>query len=214
MPELDFAVEGVEAEAFAAVPTLNFALRIKAPGQSVRHVALNTQVRIEPARRGYGAGEHERLSELFGERQRWGQTLRSFLWAHVALAAPAFEEECVATLPLPCSRDFDIAATKYFEGLADGEIPLSFHFSGSVFYDDADGALQIAQIAWTKDADFAMPAALWRGLMDRYYPGAVWLRVPSEVFERLGRYKRRRGFTDWSQALASLVPEETLEPAP
>ena len=34
--------------------------------------------------------------------------------------------------------DFNIAATKYFDGLDDGEVPLEFLFSGSTFYRDED----------------------------------------------------------------------------
>lgn len=217
MPDLAFTVEAVEAERFAVTPTLLFTLRITA-SQPVRNVALRTQIRIEPTRRGYAAGDHERLSELFGEPVRWGQTLRSFLWAHVDLPVPAFEDACVVRLPVACSHDFDIAATKYFHGVGEGDIPLSFLFSGAVFYDDEDGRLQIGQIPWSKEARFALPSASWRALMARYYPDTTWLRVRHDLFERLGRYKRRHGFADWGQALDSLipadVPDDASEPAP
>ncbi|HEX3917325.1 MAG TPA: DUF6084 family protein [Caulobacteraceae bacterium] len=206
MPDLDFSIEGVEIERFAMAPTLLFALRIASRGEPVRNIALSCQVRIEPARRGYEAGDHERLSELFGEKQRWGQTLRGFLWDHVNVPTPAFEGSCVVKLPLACSHDFNIAATKYFHGLRSGDAPLSFLFSGAVFYDGADGALQIGQIPWSKDASFALPVATWRELMARHYPDTTWLRVPNDLFERLGRYKRERGFTDWGAALDSLIP--------
>jgi hypothetical protein len=165
-------------------------------------------------RRVYGPDDHERLGELFGEPSRWGQTLRSFLWDHVDLPVPAFEAECVVKLPVTCSHDFDIAATKYFHGVVDGDIPLSFLFSGAVFYDDRDGRLQIGQIAWSKDAAFALPSATWRALMVRYYPDTTWLRVPHDLFDRLSRYKRRHGFTDWGKALDSLIPDDALESAP
>ncbi len=213
MPELDFRIEAVEAEPFAAVPTLLFSLRILS-GQPIRNITLRAQIRIEPTRRGYSTGDHERLSELFGETSRWGQTLRSFLWDHVDLPIPAFETECVVKLPVTCSSDFDIAATKYFHGLDDGDIPLSFLFSGAVFYDDNDGRLQIGQIAWSKDASFPLPSATWRALMARYYPDTTWLRVRHDLFERLGRYKRRHGFTDWGKALDSLIPKDALESTP
>jgi len=213
MPRLDFTVEGVEPERFAVTPTLLFALRIQA-SQPIRNIALRTQIRIDPARRSYAAGEHEQLSELFGDPSRWGQTLRSFLWDHVDLPIPAFESECVVRLPVTCSHDFDVAATKYFHGIGDGDVPLSFLFSGAVFHDAPDGRLQIEQVAWSKTASFALPSAAWRTLMTRYYPDTTWLRVRHDLFERLGRYKRRHGFTDWGQALDSLIPDETREPAP
>jgi hypothetical protein len=212
MPELDFKIEDVNIEPFAAVPTLTFDLRIGSPDRAIRNIALASQIRIEPARRGYGPAEQERLSELFGETRRWGQTLRGFLWDHVNLPVAPFETECVVKLPLACSYDFNIAATKYFHGLDEGVAPLSFLFSGAVFYDDADGYLQIGQIAWTKDASFNLPIAIWRKLMAQYYPDTTWLQVPNALFERLSHYKRANGFTDWEKALSSLIGAATLEP--
>jgi hypothetical protein len=213
MPDLEFRIEAAEPEPFAAVPTFMFSLRILS-SEPIRNITLRCQIRVEPARRGYAGDDYERLSELFGETSRWGQTLRSFLWDHVDLPVPGFETTCVVKLPVTCSNDFDIAATKYFHGVGDGDIPLSFLFSGAVFYDGPDGRLQIGQIAWSKDASFSLPSATWRALMARYFPDTTWLRVRNDLFERLGRYKRRRGFTDWANALDSLIPDDLLESAP
>jgi hypothetical protein len=47
---------------------------------------------------------------------------------------------------VPCTFDFDLAATKYFPALGSGEIPLCVMFSGTVFYQSEDGALQIAHV--------------------------------------------------------------------
>ena len=212
MPDLDFKIEDVDIEPFAAVPTLTFSLRILARDRPIRNIALTSQIRIEPARRGYVPGEQERLSEMFGEKQRWGQTLRGFLWDHVNLPVPPFDTECVVKLPLACSYDFNIAATKYFHGLDEGVAPLSFLFSGAVFYDDVDGHLQIGQIAWNKDASFSLPIATWRKLMAQYHPDTTWLQVPNDLFDRLSHYKRVNGFTDWEKALSSLIGAATLEP--
>ena len=56
-----------------------------------------------------------------------------------SLQLPAFETECIAKMPVACSFDLDVAAVKYFYGLEDGAAPLSFLFSGTVFYLDPDG---------------------------------------------------------------------------
>jgi hypothetical protein len=211
MVELDFRIEDVEVERFALTPTLLFGLRILARAP-IRNIALRCQIRIEPTRRGYEAEDQERLSELFGEKQRWGQTLRSFLWDHVDVPVPAFEGECRLKMPVACSHDFNIAATKYFYGLGDGDVPLSFLLSGAVFYDDADGRLQIGQIAWSSEANFALPVATWQALMAQYYPETTWLRIRHDLFDRLYRYKREKGFTDWEQTLDSLIPRDVLVP--
>ena len=60
-------------------------------------------------------------------------------------------------LPVPCTYDFNVAATKYFYALEEGDIPLLFLFSGTIFYAADDGALQVAQISWDKEAPFRLP---------------------------------------------------------
>lgn len=207
MVDLDFAVETALVEAYSAAPLLVFRLRVtnRTPALKVQNVMLNCQIRMEPTRRAYDGDEKERLVELFGEPERWGQTLRSFLWTHASVSVPRFDQECRADLPAPCSFDFNIAATKYFHGLTNDEAPLSFLFSGSVFYRDADGELQIDQISWTKEASYRLPVSLWQSMMDQYYPQSAWLRLNRDMFEQLYRYKRQKGLATFEHALQDLL---------
>jgi Family of unknown function (DUF6084) len=216
MVELDFAMQDVKVEDHAMSPTLLFMLRVtnNTPDLAVRNVMLNCQIRIESTRRNYSPPEHDRLSDLFGEPERWGQTLNSFLWTHGSLAVPAFEGECVATLPVPCSYDFNVAATKYFYGLENGDVPLNLLFSGSVFYRDVEGQLQIGQISWTKESAYRLPVAVWRNMMERYYPQCNWLCLRREAFEQLYRYKRQKGLPSFEHALHDLLDAKTVSVAP
>ena len=151
MPDLRFQVEGAEVTPFAMVPLLTFRLRVTnaSPDETIHNVVLRCQIQIEATRRHYGADEEARLRDLFGEPERWGQTLRAMLWTHASVVVPPFTGETTAELPVACTYDFNIAATKYFYALEEGEIPLDFLFSGSVFYQDGDGALQVAPISWS-----------------------------------------------------------------
>lgn len=205
MPELNFRVEGVEAVRFAATPLLNFQLRVDADWP-IHTIALRAQIRIEPARRRYRESEQRRLLDLFGEPERWGQTLGSVLWTHVNLVVPSFRESTMVELPAPCTFDFNVAYAKYFGGLEDGEVPLTFLFSGTVFYQAEDGALRIAQIPWSKEAEFAMPVAVWKEMMDLHYPNTAWLCLRRDVFERLHQYKIERGIPTWEQTVESILP--------
>lgn len=208
MVDLDFTAIGVEIERFAAAPTLLFKTRIANGNEdiAVKNVALVCQIRIEATRRSYAAEDHERLVELFGEKKRWSETLRSMLWTHASLQVPAFDGETVVNLPVECSFDFNVAATKYFYGLEGGEVPLSFLFSGTVFYRDADGGpLQMDQISWSKETGYRLSVKLWQDLMDHYYPASAWLRIDREVFDAIYRYKRLHGFTTWDKTLLSLL---------
>lgn len=214
MVDLDFAVEGAEVEAYAAAPLLRFALRLtnRTPAIAVENVDLRCQIRIEPVRRRYEATEADRLTELFGGRERWGETLKSLLWTHAEVAVPRFTTQTRVDLPVPCSYDFNLAATKYFHGLEAGEVPLTLLFSGSVFYRDEEAQLQIEQISWSKEAGYRLPVAVWRRMMDQYYPGVVWLALAGEAFERLHAFRRRRGYATWEQALDALLAEPATQP--
>lgn len=210
MVDLDFVAENVEVEPYAAAPTLLFKVRVtnRTPGVKIANVALLCQVRIEATRRRYAAADHERLVELFGEKHRWSDTLRSMLWTHTSVQVPAFEGDRVISLPVECSYDFNVAATKYFYGLEGGEVPLVLLFSGTVFYRNDDDTLQMDQISWSKETSYRLPVQLWQKLMDVYYPNTAWLRIDHDVFEALYGYKRRMGYTTWEKALLSLLERQ------
>jgi uncharacterized protein DUF6084 len=214
MPELNFQVEDAQPLANAASPHLAFRLRIAESGSGapteIQSVMLQCQIRIEPALRRYDREEQQGLFELFGEPQRWGESMRGMLWTHCAITVPAFSGETAVDLPVPCTYDFNIAATKYFHGLNDGEVPLTLLFSGTIFYQQ-NGSLRIAPIAWDKEASFRMPVRVWRQMMDYYYANVTWLGLRKDVFERLYRYKSRLAAPTWEQALNSLL-EKVEEP--
>jgi hypothetical protein len=205
MTDLSFQVEGAEPERVAAAPLLRFKLRVTErvpPGGQptpIHAVALRTQLRIEPARRRYGPREQERLLDLFGGPERWGQTLRPMLWTHASVVARPFTGSTAVDLPVPCSYDFSLAATKYFDALEGGEIPLCFLFSGTIFYEAEERGLQAARVPWDREAYFRLPAATWNAMMDLYYPNSAWLGLRKDVFDRLREYKRRRGLPSWEQ---------------
>jgi hypothetical protein len=208
--DLNFTVETAEVEPHAAAPLLNFKLRIAQTvaaeePTTIPAIALKCQIRIEPARRRYAADEEEKLLDLFGTRERWGQTLRSTLWTHASVVVPPFTGETVIDLPVPCSFDFNVAATKYFYALADGEVPLCLLFSGTIFYTDRDGYLQVSQIPWEKEASFRLPVQVWKNMMELYYPKSAWLCLERDTFDRLYRYKSSRGLPTWEQAIDMLI---------
>jgi len=107
---------------------------------------------------------------------------------------------------VPCTFDFNVAATKYFHGLSGGDVPLTFLFSGTVFYADAHGTLQVAPIPWDKEARFRLPIKAWNEMMDIYYPNTAWLCVRRDVFERLYQYKISNAIPTWEETLEALLP--------
>ncbi|HEX4169606.1 MAG TPA: DUF6084 family protein [Bryobacteraceae bacterium] len=210
MPNLNFAVESAHAVPFAAAPTIAFQLRLAnaIPGESIHSIALRCQIQIEAQKRHYAPGERALLGDLFGEPERWSRTLRPLLWTHVNVTVPEFVGSTTVSLPVACTFDFNVAAAKYFYALEGGEVLLNFQFSGTVFYPAEDGALQIAQIGWDKEAKFRLPVQVWRDMMDVYYPDGAWLRLQRDVFDRLYEYKRSLGLATWEEAIERLLPKE------
>src|SRR5215469_77273 len=207
MPELNFQIVGAEVVPYAATPQIALKLRVSnASGEAIHSVALRCQVQIDVTRRRYTPEEQERLLDLFGEPDRWSQTLRSLLWTHVSVVVPPFEQSTLVDLVVPCTFDFNVGATKYFHGLKDGEIPLCVMFSGTVFYARPDGGLQVAPISWDKESRFKLPLNTWRTMMDSYYPNSAWLCLQRDAFERLYQYKVQHGIPTWEQALERLLP--------
>jgi len=205
MPELSFQIEAAKAVPFAAAPLLSFDLRMTNTGpERVHTVALRCQIQIEVTRRRYSPDDQGRLADLFGEPQRWGQTLHNMLWTQTGAVAPGFAGETRLELQAPCTFDFNVAAVKYFNGLEDGEIPLCFQFSGTVFYESGEG-LQVAPISWDKEARFRLPVRVWKEMMDLYYPNSAWLCLRRDIFERLHQHKVRMGIPTWEQMLESLL---------
>lgn len=215
MPDLTFAVEGAEAVPFCVTPTIGVRLRVANRLEDRVHaVALDCQVRIDAQRRRYDERERGRLAELFGEPQRWSQTLRSLLWAHAHVSVPPFAGATRVVLHVPCTADFSVLAAKYFDALDSGTVPVSLLFSGTVFHAGETGALTVARIPSNAEATFDLPVSVWQELLDRYYPNTAWLTLRMDAFERLQEYRASRGLLTWEQALDALLARAAEETRP
>ncbi len=212
MPDLSFQVERAEVVSNAASPLLAFKLRLtnSNPEETMHSVALRCQIQIETTRRKYTPEDQARLRDLFDEPSRWGQTLKNLLWTHASIVVPSFQGATVVDLPVPCTFDFNIAATKYFDGLADGEVPICLQFSGTVFYASPQGSLQVAPISWDKETRFKLPVKIWGDMMDAYYPNSAWLCLHKDAFDRLHQYKVRHGIPTWEEVLEDIIPVEEI----
>lgn len=217
MPDLDFKITGLEPGVHGLMPLLNFKVEIAATPvtQPIHNVILQAQIQLQSPQRRYSAGEKEKLVELFGTPERWGDTLRTKLWTLAQTTVRPFTGTTTATLTVPCTFDLNVMATKYFYALEGGEIPLLFLFSGTIFYEGADGNLQVKQISWNKECAYRLPVAAWRELMDHHYPNSAWLSLNREVFERLYAYRRSHGIATWDQTIEQLLPAmEVAETVP
>ncbi|GAB7102235.1 DUF6084 family protein [Streptomyces phaeofaciens JCM 4814] len=212
MTEFSFSCTGVRADRYAAGPTLVFRLRVTATGDTPVHaLALRCQIRIEPARRGYASAEADGLADLFGERSRWGSTLQPVQFAQVPLMVSGFTGETEADLVVPCTYDMDIAATRYLDALADGEVPLLMLFSGTAF--TGAGGFHVEPVPWDREAVFRMPVAAWREMVEQHFPGCGWIRLPRDTMDALLAYRSRHALPSWEATVAALL-DDTAPAAP
>jgi hypothetical protein len=204
--EPTFSVLGVEPAPNAATPTLRFHLHVEDPlGRAIHTIVLSTQIQIDPARRAYDPESRERLVELFGPPERWASTTQVFRWAHVDTLVKGFTGATSFALDVPCTYDLEVAASKYFYSLADGEVPLSFLFNGMVLYSGEQDRLQVAQVPWSCTARWRMPVDAWKRAMAAFYPGGGWVRLQTETLDALAARKAQRGDHSFDDTIRGLL---------
>jgi Family of unknown function (DUF6084) len=206
--DLTFTCDDAEADRYAATPLIQLHLRIEeTTGTPVHALALRCQIRIEPIRRRYNDEEAEGLADLFGDRSRWGETLKPIQLAFVTQMVPGFTGTTEVDLQLPCSYDFDVAAHKYLYAVREGGVPLLLLFNGTIFT-GSPGTLSVTPVAWQKETTYQLPVAVWRAAMDQHFPGAAWMRLRQDTFDRLYRYRTREALPGWDDAIERLLKEQ------
>lgn len=205
MSDLAFSVLDIVPEPYAAGPTLLVRLRIEDGGPDPVHaIALHAQVRLEPQRRPYSAEEAAGLSDLFGSRERWTDTVRPFLWMQCSTLVQGFTGATEVELPMACTYDFEVSASKYLHALRDGTVPLVLLFSGTVFT-RGTGGFGVEQVPWDREARFELPVGVWRQLVLQHFPSSGWLRLDHETLARLAAYKGARGLTTLDATVDELL---------
>jgi len=196
------------AEPYAVAPQLTARLRIEErTGQVIHAVALRCQVRIEPQRRHYDTAEQDALRGLFGERDRWVDTLKPFLWMQCNTTVQGFTNATEVDLVLPCTYDFDVTGSRYLHALDAGDMPLNLLFSGTVFTRGSNG-FGVQQIPWDCEARYELPVSVWRQMMTSYFPGSGWIRLDQDVLDLLADYRARHGLMTWEETVRALLAAE------
>lgn len=212
LPAPTFAVLGADVQKVAAAPTLKFTLGVNEPlGREVFTIALNIQINIDPAQRKYDQETREKLYELFGDPSRWAATTRSFPWTQVFALVPSFVGATTFDVPVVSNFDMELAATKYFYSLPDGEIPMTFHFSGSIYYKEEDGRIQVVQVPWSSSAQFRLPVSRWKAVVDFFYPNTAWISMSRRTLDQLLKYKAGEGLATFDACVAKLLEDQGFE---
>lgn len=216
MPDPHFQVTGVKTAARSLTPLLQFDLEIenRPADEEIHAILLQAQIQIQSPARSYNAREKEKLGELFGSPDQWGQTLRGRLWASASTTVGGFRGSTRTRVTVPCTYDLTFATVKYLYALEQGEVPFLFLFSGTVFYASPEGRWQVQQISWDRECSYRMPITVWQDMIDSHYPHSAWLYLDREVFEQLYAFRRRHGLNSWEQTIQHMLADiETIEKA-
>ena len=207
MSEWSFSVVDVAPTPYAATPELTARLCIQeGTGARVHAVALHCQVRIEPQRRGYDLDDERGLLPLFGQRDRWPQTLKPFLWMHCDTPVQGFTGRTEVDLPLPCTYDFDVTGSRYLHAVGGGTVPVVLMFSGTVFT-RGDHGFSVQQVPWDSEARYDLPVRVWQDMISTYFPHAGWVRLDHDVLAELGDYRARHGLVSWEETVTHLLQQ-------
>ena len=209
MPELNFAIENAEPVPYSATPLIALKLRIDNgdPAEQIHGILLQCQIRIEPARRRYSPPEQAGMLDLFGEPERWSQTLRSTLWTHVKYERSRLH--------------------RFDDGRPASPLLVRLQHRGHEVFPRARSGRSAARPAVQRDrvlpapgtrragrADSlgkggALPAAgaVWKQVVDQHYPNTAWLALRRDIFDRLHEYKMRHSIPTWEQAFEQLLAQ-------
>ena len=205
MSTYEFSVVDIFAEPYAAAPQLTARLRIlESSGETIHAIALRCQVRIEPQRRRYEEADESGLRALFGDRDRWVDTLKPFLWMQCNAMVQGFTGITEVDLALPCTYDFEVTGSRYLHAVTEGTIPLALLFSGTIFTKGVNG-FGVQQVPWDCEANYALPVTVWQQMIESYFPNTGWIRLDHDVLDSLADFKSRHGLTTWEETVATLL---------
>src|SRR6201994_195034 len=214
MAKLIFDCTGASAAPYTATPTLLFRLNVtEGLGERVDAIALRCQIRIEPHKRRYSPDEARRLHDLFGDTERWAETVKAIQLAAVSVMVPAFTGQTEVGLQVPCTYDLEVASARYLQALDDGTIPLLLLFSGTVFTAEGD-SMRVELIPWSSEASYRMPATVWQDVVNEHFPGSAWLRCSAETLDALWVFKTAHALPPWDATLAHLLAAAGTPPPP
>jgi hypothetical protein len=143
---------------------------------------------------------------VFGDRTRWGDTLKPMQFAHAAVMVPTFTGSVDVDVPVPVSYDLEVATGKLLHALDSGGDPVAVTllFSGTIF-ERSEAGFSVAHVPWHAETTYRLPPSVWRDLMDHYFPDSGWLRLRRETLDELITYKSAHGFATWDETIDALV---------
>ena len=65
--------------------------------------------------------------------------------------------------------------------------------------------MKLPRQAGRKEARYALPVAVWKEVVDLYFPNTGFILLQREALDRLYRFRVKRGLPTWERAVESLL---------
>jgi hypothetical protein len=119
-------------------------------------------------------------------------------------------------LEVPCTADLEVTASRYISALPDGEVPLTFHFTGRVLYEGPNRSVQVVHLPWSTSAQYRMPVSIWKAMITHHHGESGFVLLHNDTLTDLTHYKRDRGLHSYDSAVLDLLeraPSDNVEGA-
>jgi hypothetical protein len=114
-------------------------------------------------------------------------------------------------LVVPCTADLEVVASRYVSALPDGEVPLTFHFTGRVMYQGPQRQVQVVHLPWSTSASYKLPVATWKAMIKHHHGESGFLTLHNDTLDELKKYKRVRGLHSFDAVVLDMLERAPAE---
>ena len=128
----------------------------------------------------------------------------------ISTMVPGFTGSTEIDLPVPFSYDLQIASTRYFSSLDEGEIPLLLLFSGTIF-GQATGGSRCSRCRGARRPRTGCRSACGGRRWTCTSRTRAWITMSRQTLDELIRFKTRHALPTWDATVAALLAQAGQE---
>jgi hypothetical protein len=123
----------------------------------------------------------------------------------------SFNDAITFGLEVPCTADLEVVASRYVQALPDGEVPLTFHFTGRMLYAGPERKVQVVHLPWTTSAEYRLPVSTFKAMIKHHHGESGFALLHNDTLQALKKYKRERGLHSFDACVVDLLEEVTSD---
>jgi hypothetical protein len=68
----------------------------------------------------------------------------------------------------------------------------------------------VTQVPWSTESPYRLPVAVWREMVDTYFPDRAWITLSRHTLDELARFKTRRALPTWDTTVSALLGDAMM----